>query len=108
MATTIKIRQKNTAPPIIVTCTRSDGSVINLTNCTVKLILAFGSTIVNAGHQDATVTDAVNGKISYVPEVTDFANVGSYKGDVEVTYGDATDEVLYDQLQVKVKARLQP
>lgn len=98
--------EDNTAPPIVLTAKR-EGVSINLTNCTVDLILAKGSTITNAGHQPAVVTTPASGVVTYSPQTGDFPSAGSYKGDLKVTYLDGTFEVLYDQLKVKVRRKLQ-
>ena len=104
---TINIVQENTAPPIVLNCKRDDGSIIDLTGCTVEVIIARGSTITNAGHQEATVVTPTAGQIQYDPEATDFPTPGTYKADVRVTYANATYEVLYEQQKFKVRKRLQ-
>lgn len=101
----INIVQNNTAPAISLTLKR-EGTVIDLTGCTVELILARGSTITNTGHQECTVVTPTSGVIQYDPETTDFATPGTYKADVRVTYADASFEVLYDQVKFKVRRRI--
>lgn len=103
MATQLyKTVQGNTAPPIQITCKRGS-TIIDLTNCTVEVIIVKGSTTVNTGHQSATVTSATGGIIQYMPQTGDFATAGTYKADVKVTYGDGTTEILYDQLKIKAR-----
>lgn len=106
MASTIKITEDNTAPPYDITVKRGT-AVIDLTNCTVQLIIAKGSTITNTGHQTCTVVTPTSGLIRYTAFAVDFATPGTYKGDVKVTYGDATVEVIYDQIKWKVRRKLQ-
>ena len=100
----LKIVAGNTAPPMEITCKRA-GTAIDLTGCTVRLIIKGGSTITQAG-RSANVTDTAGGVIQYTPLTTDFPTAGSYKCDVEVTYSDTSVEVLYDQLIVTARARI--
>jgi len=102
---TLKTVAGNTAPPLQITCERS-GSAINLTSCTVKLVIAKGATITQAG-RNATITSASTGVITYTPLTTDFPTAGSYKVDVVITYSDLSVEVLYNQLKVKARAKIQ-
>ena len=102
---TIKTVIGNTAPPITLTAKR-DGVVIDLTGCTVKLYITLAGTQTNTGHESCTVTDATNGEVEYDREAGDLTTRGSYKCDLKVTYGDATQEVLYDILVLKARARL--
>lgn len=105
MATTIKLVQGNTAPPIDLTLDR-DGSVIDLTGCTVSLIISQNNAITNAGHQSCTITSpATAGKIRYLPQAADFAT-GSAVADVKITYSDTTVEILYEQAKFRVRSKL--
>lgn len=101
---TLKTVAGNTAPPLVITCQR-DGVAINLTGCTVQLIIAKGATITQVG-RTATITTAASGIITYVPLTTDFPTAGTYKGDVKVTYSDTTVEILYEQLKMKARAKI--
>lgn len=105
MATLLRIREQNTAPPFEITCDRDDGTIIDLTGASITIKIVKGSTTTQAAGV-CTIVSATEGTISYTPEVTDFPSAGTYKGDVRVIYGDGTDEVLYEQLKVKAKARL--
>lgn len=100
----LKTVATNTAPPLAITCTR-DGTAINLTGCTVTIIIKGGGVITQSGGS-CTITDATNGVISYTPISTDFPTAGSYKCDLKVTYSDATIEILYEQLKIKARAKL--
>lgn len=102
MATTLQIVSGNTAPAWIITCERA-GTVINLTGCTVHLIIAKGTTITQAAGLATLVTPA-SGIISYAPLATDCPTKGTYKIDVKVSYGDGTTEILFEQLKVKTRA----
>jgi hypothetical protein len=102
---TLKTVATNTAPPLSLTCERS-GTAINLTSCTVVLIIARGTTITQTGGA-ASITNATTGVISYTPLSTDFPTAGTYKVDIKITYSDSTVEILYDQLKVKARAKIQ-
>lgn len=102
---TLKTVAGNTAPPLLISCKRS-GLAINLASCTVKFIIAIGSTITQVGKL-AVITDPANGVVTYTPLTTDFPTAGTYKVDVEITYGDLTKEVLFDQLKIKARTKIQ-
>lgn len=101
MATTLKIVQGNTAPYWQITCER-DGTPIVLSGCTCTVNITDGDVITRTGGT-CTILDAVNGVISYTPTVSDTAGGGPFQVDVRVLYGDATHEVLYEQLKVKTR-----
>jgi hypothetical protein len=103
MSTTLKVVQSNTAPQYQITCTRDDGSIVVLTNTTVTLNLYKGSNKVNTGHETCTIINAGSGIIGWQPQTGDLATPGSYKGDIVVTYLDATFEILYGQLLLKAR-----
>ena len=101
---TLKIVEQNTAPPIVITCQRTDGTIIDLTGCSVKLIITNGTVQTNSAHPSCTVTTPTAGVITYTPQSGDFPIAGTYTCDVVITYGGGGIETLYDQL--KIKARL--
>lgn len=100
----IKTVSGNTAPPLVLTAQRNN-VVLNLTGCTVSLIITQGLVITNAGHQTCTITDAVNGVVSYVRQTADIPTAGKYLCDLKVTYADTTFEILYDQLQIVARKK---
>jgi hypothetical protein len=102
--TTLNIVEDNTAPTLTITCERA-GTAIDLTGCTVTLTIAKGNTITRSGGS-CTIISAAAGTVSYQPLVTDFPSKGSYKGDVKITYSDATVEILYEQLKWKVRKKI--
>lgn len=107
--TTLKVVAGNTAPPQVITCERDNGdgtlTAINLTGCTVTLKIVRGNTVTQAAGS-CVLTTPVSGIITYSPLTTDYPTAGSYKGDVKITYGDGTIEILYQQLKVKARAAL--
>jgi hypothetical protein len=102
----IKWVEDNTAPPIVLTLERG-GVIIDVTAATVNLIIARGNTITNTGHQACVPTTPTSGVVTYSPQVGDFPTPGTYKADVQIIYGDGSKEVLYDQLQLKARKRIQ-
>lgn len=98
----IQTVEGNTAPPLVLTCQRQ-GVAINLTGCTVNLAIWQNNTILtNTGHQSCTITDEVNGIVTYVRQAGDIPTAGNYFCDIIVTYGDATLETLYTQVKLIV------
>lgn len=99
---TISTVEGNTAPPLILTCQRQ-GTPINLTGCSVNLIIANSQNVItNTGNQACSVTDVINGIISYVRGTGDIPIAGTYFGDIQVIYGDGTQEILWQQLKLVV------
>jgi hypothetical protein len=96
--------EQNTAPPLVLTAKRSN-VVINLSGCTVTLVITKGNTITNIGHQVCTITDSANGIVSYVRQAVDTPTSGKYKCDLVVTYGDSTVETLYDILVLNARKK---
>jgi hypothetical protein len=99
--------EDNTSPNLALTLQRN-GSDISLASASkVELIIANDQTnaITNAGHQEATITDAAGGEISYAPEAADFPQAGRFKGDAKITYISGRSEILVDQLVVIVRAK---
>lgn len=98
----------NTAPQYQITCDRTDGTIIDLTGNTVTMKLYLGSTQTNTttGHDTCTVIDATGGVVGWQPKTGDLPSAGNYKGDVKVTYGDGTFEILYGQFLLKARAPL--
>lgn len=106
MATqTVKLVEGNSAPPIVLTAQRPDGTVINLTGATVSLIVTKARAITNAGHQTCVLTIPASGIVTYTPTTTDFPTQGTYVCDLKIVYSDTTVEIVYDQLRVIARLR---
>lgn len=106
MAQTLKTVAGNTAPQYQITCTRPDGSVIDLTNCGVTFFLYKNKVQTNTGHESSSITilTAASGIIGWQPATGDFVAKGNYKGNVKVVYGDNSVEVLYNQALFSVRS----
>lgn len=97
--------QSNTAPNIILTLER-EGSPINVTGCTVDLIMNLSGTVVNTGHTGCALTTPTSGVVTYTPTAADFATAGLYNCEVRITYADTTVETLYQKFQIQVRSKL--
>jgi len=78
---TFYIKQNDTRPSLYAQLIQ-DGSVIDLTGCTVKLAIR------GRPPQDAVITDAATGNVRYDWTATDTANAGIYEAEFEVTFQD--------------------
>lgn len=105
--TTLKVVAGNSAPQFQITCQRDDGTIIDLTDCTVGHFLYRGSTQSNTGNEFDTVSiiNAPSGIIGWQPKAGDFSGAGTFKGDIQITYSDTSVEVLYGRTQFKARAR---
>jgi hypothetical protein len=102
---TLKIVEQNTAPPIQITCQRA-GQSIDVTGCTVDLIITNGSVQTNTGHTSCNLVTPTAGLVQYTPQTGDFPTAGTYTCDVKITYSTGSQEVLYDQLKIKARLRV--
>lgn len=109
MANTLQTVVGNTAPQYQITCQRPDGTVIDLTNCTVSHYLYLNKVQTNTGHEASSVTilNATSGIIGWKPATGDFATKGNYKGNVIIVYADTSVEVLYNQTAFQVRNLVQ-
>ena len=85
------IKQNDTVPSIRVTLKNGSGTAIDLVNATVRFHMRTltGTTKVNSS---AAVVNANTGIVQYNWGGTDTNTIGSYQGEFQVTYPDATIE----------------
>ena len=96
--------QGNTGPDINIQLLRS-GAPIKLARATVDLVLKKGDgTVANSGHQSCTVVDADKGKIRYSVVGGDFADTGSYTGEVQINFSGGKVEKVYETFSVEARA----
>lgn len=87
-----RIKTNDTSPKLAVTLTNSSGNAINLTGCTARFHMkGYGAPSLKVGAA-ATITDATNGVVEYEWTGTDTDTAGTYYGEIEITYGDASVE----------------
>lgn len=84
---TITLRKGDTAPNIPITCVYDDGTVVDLTGCTVKFKISdTNGTRTNDAHNSCTLTIAAAGTCLYDLFTGDIPNAGTYYGDTEITF----------------------
>ena len=103
---TIKIVQNDTRPPLEFDITQ-DGKAIDLTGATVKFYMKDSTTgSVKINGAACTIIDAVKGKCRYSWQASDTNTVGTYAGEVEVTFPDGKIQTGYKQMTIVVRADL--
>lgn len=99
----IKIVQNDTKPYLEFEITQ-DGAPVNLTGATVKFYMKDSTTgTVKINGSLCTITDATKGKCRYVWAAVDTNTVGTYLGEVEVTFPDAKIQTGYKQVTIVIR-----
>jgi len=83
-----EIKQNDTLPPLKVKLTQTDGSVLDLTGATVKLVVN------GIGEKTMVVEDAAQGIVRYDWQATDTAKAGVYLAEVKVQYPNGTRQTI--------------
>ncbi len=99
----IKIVQNDTRPPLEFSLTQ-DGAPVNLTGCTVKFYMkdaVSGSVKING--VTCVITDALKGACRYNWTASDTNTIGTYLGEVEVTFADGLIQTGYKQLSIIIR-----
>ena len=87
-----RIKTNDTSPKLAVTLEDANGNGIGLAGATARFHMkAFGATSLKID-SPVTVTDSVKGIVESSWVVGDTATAGTYYGEIEVVYGDATVE----------------
>ena len=87
-----RIKTNDTGPVLSVTLTDANGNGIGLAGASARFHMkAFGATSLKID-APATIIDDVNGVVKYDWVAGDTDTAGTYYGEIEVTYGDATVE----------------
>ncbi len=87
-----RIKTNDTGPVLSVTLTDANGSGIGLAGASARFHMkAFGADSLKID-APATITDDDDGLVRYDWVAGDTDTAGTYYGEVEVTYGDATVE----------------
>jgi hypothetical protein len=98
------LKTHDTGKSIVATLLNSDGTPINLTGCTVKVIVAAAVGTTAIVNRAVSVTDATNGVVTYTPIAADVATAGTYMAEWEVTTGSGgvftVPDPGYDTVQI--------
>jgi len=87
-----RIKTNDTSPKLAVTLEDALGNAIGLAGCSARFHMkAFGASSLKIDAV-ATITDDTAGKVEYAWTGTDTDTAGTYYGEIEVTYADATVE----------------
>jgi hypothetical protein len=87
-----RIKTNDTSPKLSVTLTDALGTPIGLAGCAARFHMkAFGASSLKIDAV-ADIEDVVNGIVEYSWQAGDTDTAGTYYGEIEVTYGDATVE----------------
>src|SRR2546427_753279 len=91
MAADYVVKQSDTAPALVDTLTYSDGNPVDLTGCSVALVMRSltSSAPVELTGQ-VTITNPLGGALQYSPSSEDTAAAGLFMANWIVTYPDAT------------------
>lgn len=99
----IKIVQNDTKPYLEFDITQ-EGVPVDLTGCTVKFYMKDADTgTVKVNGSTCSITDAENGKCRYVWNSGDTGTVGTYLGEVEVTFPDGKIQTGYKQMTIIIR-----
>lgn len=107
MAITYLVQNDN-KPDLLFTVTDSDNNAVDLTNCTVDFHfrVAGGDTLKNSGHTTCTITDAGAGECKYEWGNNDLDTVGSYEGELQVTYPTTKVQTVYTLFEFEIREEL--
>lgn len=87
-----RIKTNDTGPVLGLTLTSSSGVAVNLAGASARFHMKkYGETSLKV-QEDATITDTSGGLVEYVWQSGDTDTAGTYYGEVEITYGDASVE----------------
>ena len=87
-----RIKTNDTSPKLSVTLTDALGTPIGLAGCSARFHMkAFGASSLKVDAV-ADIYDEDSGIVEYSWQVGDTDTAGTYYGEIEVTYGDATVE----------------
>lgn len=86
----VHMKQNDRLPPLEVTIKKTDGTALDLTGATAKLIMVNEATDKVKIAAAATVKDATNGVVEYSWAAGDTNTVGDYRAEIELTLGGLT------------------
>lgn len=87
-----KIKTNDTSPKLTVDLEDASGAAVALSGATARFHMKkYGATSLKVDAA-ADITDADNGRVEYSWASGDTDTAGTYYGEIEITYGDATVE----------------
>ena len=87
-----KIKTNDTSPKLTVDLEDASGAAVTLGGATARFHMKkYGATSLKID-ASADITDADNGRVEYSWASGDTDTAGTYYGEIEITYGDATVE----------------
>lgn len=94
----------NNAPDLVITCQRN-GTAINITGATVKLMIQNERTGIttNGSNQSCALTTPASGIITYSPALADFPQEGRYVASIEITYASGKIEEIREEVLIIVR-----
>lgn len=100
---TIKIVQNDTRPVLEFAITQ-DGSPIDLTGCTVKFYMKNTDTgAVKINGSTCVIDNAVAGIGRYIWSAGDTDTVGTYLGEIEITFSDGKIQTGFKQFTIIIR-----
>ena len=101
---TFYIKQNDTSPSIRATLKDGDGTVINLTDASVRFHMrTVGGTSTTTDSAASIVSPATGGIVQYDWVAADTDTVGSYQAEFEVTYSDSSIETFPNNGYIRVE-----
>lgn len=100
---TIKIVQNDTRPALEFTITQ-EGLPVDLTGCTVNFYMKNVDTgAVKINGSACSIVNAAAGKCRYLWSATDTNTVGTYLGEIEITFSDGKIQTGYKQFTIIIR-----
>lgn len=101
---TFYIKQNDTNPALKATLKDGDGTVINLTDASVRFHMRKVGNDTSVVDAAATiVSPATSGIVQYAWTGSDTANTGLYSAEFEITYGDGKIETFPNSDYIRVE-----
>ena len=101
---TFFIKQNDTNPALKATLKDGDGTVINLTDASVRFHMRkIDSTTSVVDAAASVVSPATSGIVQYAWSGSDTASAGMYSAEFEITYGDGKIETFPNSDYIRVE-----
>jgi len=106
--TTYYLVQNDDKPDFVFTVTDSGGSAVDLTGSSADFHFSLGGSGVlkNSGHTSCTITDEAGGICKYEWTSGDLDTIGSYEGELQITYPNTKVQTVYAKFEIEVRDEL--